>query len=655
MPSSGVSAAFASVIADLPVLAGFLWPGGDGRVAVLNSAWDAISPNFSTDNLGMPLRALLGIGDEQLGAKAVEEAIRTASDGENVELQIDIFFNNPFRERALLRIKPVGGGVSSPELLLFTLDQRPMLSQEDSDVDEQLRLFLMATKASQTGVWSLDTSTMALTWSDVHKQLWGYPEDASFLTYEDWHTPILEEDREGTFEQVQKAKEERSVYIAEYRIRRVSDGAIRWMRSKGLYRYNAKGEATKMLGVSYDITVEKETNKILEETENRFRKTLTSIPDGYMLFEALRDERGEIYDFRWLHINPAAESVVQRLAEDLVGKRLLIEMPGSKERGLFDVYKKVVETGELFEAQIEYPQNGVKHFFQNKAIKINDGFAVFFSDITLNKRFEKELEHQVKERTAELEALNEQLINSNMELENYAFITSHDLQEPLRKIEMFSSLLLSSSADDLTEKNRSYLERIAQASSRMRLLIDTLLRFSKINHQSEEWRLVDLNEKFRVTQSMLEVIIEEKGPIIDIEPGLPQVYGVPNLILMVLLNVFSNSLKFIRPGLQPEISACYRHADALDKELQELASDKNYVVISIQDNGIGFDKANEKLIFNMFKRLKHIDEYEGTGMGLALCARIMKQHGGAIAADTTPGQGTRIDLYFPYEASTSPQ
>ena len=232
----------------------------------------------------------------------------------------------------------------------------------------------IATESAGVGVWGLDVSTGMLTWSALHKTMWGYQSDLDSLFYEDWHKVIHPSDLAHTFGQVEKAKRTKEKYLAEYRIIRANDGEIRWMRSVGQFFYHENGEAKKLTGITYDITREKVAEQALRESESRLSGVVNAIPDGFMIFESVRDEAtDEIVDFRWLFVNPAAEAIVGKKATELIGKKLLKEMPGNKETGLFDSYKNVVETGDVWMNEFAYSYEGLDHYFLTRAVKINDG------------------------------------------------------------------------------------------------------------------------------------------------------------------------------------------------------------------------------------------------------------------------------------------
>lgn len=508
------------------------------------------------------------------------------------------------------------------------------------DSEEMLAL---ATESAEVGIWSLNFLTNELIWSDLHKKMWGY-EAYENLMYEDWHRPIHPDDVQEAFRQVEKARLEGSRYLADYRIRRVNDGEERWIRSTGRFFYDANHQPFKLTGVSYDITREKQTGKALRDSENLFRGTMMNIPDGFMIFESVRDADGAIVDFKWLHVNPAAEKIVGRSASYLTGKKLLEEMPGNKDTGLFDAYVRVTEQGEVFQQEFEYTADNLDHFFLTRAVKLNDGFAVVFSDITMRKRFEKELERKVAERTTELIQANRQLELKNKELEQFAFITSHDLQEPLRKIQVFSSMLYNTGKEALDERNLSHLEKIMSSAQNMRNFINDLLEFSKISHSSEHLTPVDLNQEFNHILQAFELRIAEEQVEIEIEP-LPPVLGVAWQLNVLFSNLLANSMKFVAPGVQPRIRISAGPVQADELTHFGLKQDSiHYVKVTVTDNGIGFEQEYAAEIFSMFKRLHDKKQYEGTGIGLAMCAKIAALHGGAIKAYSTPGNGARMEV-----------
>lgn len=255
----------------------------------------------------------------------------------------------------------------------------------------------------------------------------------------------------------------------------------------------------------------------------------------------------------------------------------------------------------------------------------NAGYAVIVRD--LSELRQKELILEEHTRALEL---------SNRELEEFASIASHDLQEPLRKILAFGDRLMIRCEGMLDEKGADYLQRILDTSQRMRQLIDALLNYSRIASKKEPPRLVDMGKLCRQVLGDLENHVERSGAKVEIGE-LPCLMAEPTQMRQLLQNLISNALKFVKPGEAPRVTLGSR---ALPADL----AGKQVCEIFVEDHGIGFDEKYLKRIFGMLERLHSRDEYEGTGIGLAICRRIAERHGGGITAKSTPGHGARFTV-----------
>jgi PAS domain S-box-containing protein len=253
-----------------------------------------------------------------------------------------------------------------------------------------------------------------------------------------------------------------------------------------------------------------------------------------------------------------------------------------------------------------------------------------------------ELEHRVTERTAEL-------ARSNAELEQFAYAASHDLQEPLRKIQAFGDRLRARSGEALDAEARDYLERMQGAAQRMSGLINDLLAYSRVTTQAQPFVLVDLGEVIRGVLSNLEVAVEQTGATVEIG-ALPAVEADPTQMHQLLQNLLSNALKFRRPGTAPVVSVTGQLVREADPEAPEIQ--REFCQIVVQDNGIGFDERFSDRIFGVFQRLHSREEYAGSGIGLALCRKIAERHGGTVEASSAPGQGAKFTVRLPVRHST---
>jgi PAS domain S-box-containing protein len=254
-------------------------------------------------------------------------------------------------------------------------------------------------------------------------------------------------------------------------------------------------------------------------------------------------------------------------------------------------------------------------------------------DITERKRAEEEL----KDFAARLE-------RSNNELQEFASIASHDLQEPLRKVQAFGDRLKIKCGDSLNEDGRDYLERMQNAAGRMQTLINDLLTFSRVSTQAQPFLPVNLRQVADEVLSDLEMRIETTGGTIEIGE-LATIDADPTQMRQLLQNLISNALKFNRPGVPPivKISGQICHKTAENEEPSAVAT----YCLTVEDNGIGFEEKYNERIFKVFQRLHGRNEYEGTGIGLAVCRKIAELHGGDITTRSIPNEGTIFTVNLP--------
>ncbi|QDT52128.1 Phytochrome-like protein cph1 [Caulifigura coniformis] len=251
------------------------------------------------------------------------------------------------------------------------------------------------------------------------------------------------------------------------------------------------------------------------------------------------------------------------------------------------------------------------------------------------------LEDRVRERTAELATVNTSLRQSNRELEQFASVASHDLQEPLRKIEAFGDRL-KMNRDTLNDQARDYLDRILSSASRMRTLINDLLSFSRVATRAQPFKPVDMGHIAREVVGDLESRIGDVEGRVELA-DLPSIEADPTQLRQLLQNLISNALKFHRPGVKPIVRVTSERIESPGRPPQ--------VRLTVADNGIGFEEQYLDRIFEVFQRLHGRNEYEGTGIGLAICRKIVERHGGTISARSTPGEGSTFIATLPVEQS----
>ncbi|MEO6404532.1 MAG: response regulator [Ferruginibacter sp.] len=270
-----------------------------------------------------------------------------------------------------------------------------------------------------------------------------------------------------------------------------------------------------------------------------------------------------------------------------------------------------------------------------------------------NETLEKEIEERIKSEE-QVKELNKQLMEniiqlkaSNEELDHFAYIASHDLQEPLRKIRTFSDILITRYKPDLDETAEEYLTKIEKASRRMQLLIDDILSLSRFSNNSDSFSNSDTNELVKTVLTDLELMLHEKNASIKIKK-LPTLPVIPSLFAQLFQNLITNALKFSRDDELPSIKiTAEKVKGAMIPNLHAELHEKEYFSISVTDNGIGFEQKYADHIFVIFKRLHTSNDFEGTGIGLAICKKIVDKHNGFIYANSKPGKGSVFTVALP--------
>ncbi|HXG48613.1 MAG TPA: ATP-binding protein [Methylomirabilota bacterium] len=364
------------------------------------------------------------------------------------------------------------------------------------------------------------------------------------------------------------------------------------------------------------------------------------------LYESILNSVGEgIYGLdlhgRMTFVNPAAARLTGRTVEELVGKpEQEILRAGQAAGCLTEQGLKLDAQGNYLPEQTFIRKDGTRFPVEYTRAPLREGdrlvgAVVLFKDITERKRADEALARKAAE-----------LARSNAELEQFAYVASHDLQEPLRKIQAFGERLKARCDAANLADGRDYLERMQNASARMQTLINDLLTFSRVISASQPFVPVDLNAVIKEVLCDLEVRIEQTRAIIEVGP-LPEVQADPLQMRQLFQNLIGNALKFQTPGTPPIVKIAGRVVkDPLALDLKAVG-ESGLCEITVRDNGIGFDEKYLDKIFAVFQRLHGRSEYEGTGVGLAVCRRIMERHGGTITARSRPGQGATFIVQFP--------
>jgi PAS domain S-box-containing protein len=423
-------------------------------------------------------------------------------------------------------------------------------------------------------------------------------------------------------------------------------------------------EVTEIMLVAFEVTDAVKAKFELEESERQFKNFVMQSP---VAMGILRGENMEVE-----MANDTLLNVFWRKkSEEVLGKGLLDIFPNLAESKYPDVIRGIFKTGIPVSEKESYAaledETGFWEFYVDyiyaplRELDGNiSGVMVTTTDVTERvkarkklENFSKELEIKVQERTDLLTTANDKLQysiakleNANAELESFAYVSSHDLQEPLRKIQMYISRILEKEKMTLSENGKNYFDKITISASRMRTLIDDLLAFSRSNESESEYEMVDLNVVFNeVLEHLSDGIESSKASVIAQE--LPQIYAVPFQMQQVFSNLISNAIKFSKKDVFPAITISTELANKDEIAALKLRKNHVYHKITIADNGIGLPKGMENKIFEVFQRVHGKHEYEGTGIGLAIVKKIIINHGGVISLESIENHGSSFILYLP--------
>ncbi|GAA4453295.1 hypothetical protein GCM10023189_18130 [Nibrella saemangeumensis] len=394
----------------------------------------------------------------------------------------------------------------------------------------------------------------------------------------------------------------------------------------------------------------KKAQRQTEEQARTLRTVLDGSQNGIIAFEAVRNERGKIIDFRYRLQNEANRQRVSRTDEQLLGHTMLEFFPDVAANGLLDKYIAVVETGVPFREDIEYDYGQGKGWYNLSVVKRDDGMVLTVMDKTAEKRAEESL----RANQRQLEAANEELRQSNENLQSFAYVASHDLQEPLRKIQAFGELLVNQYASQIPADGQDLIRRMQSASARMSSLIQDILAYSRISTHGQPFAPVPLKEVLQQVEGDLVPVINQAGAILEVDP-LPTVWGDPSQLWQLFNNLLGNALKFTKPGQPPYIQIRVRalRQGELPQALRK-RSEPVWWEISVSDNGIGFEEKHQERIFQIFQRLHGRSQYPGSGIGLAICRRVVERHQGLLTASSQPGQGATFRIYLPVMSEEAP-
>jgi len=366
----------------------------------------------------------------------------------------------------------------------------------------------------------------------------------------------------------------------------------------------------------------------LEQSKNFLAMILNSADFGIASYEPIYDDSADIIDFRITYTNADVPQNVGLTIEQVIGKTCKEVYPGIFENGVFDKMKTSILTGLRDTYEVKVPVKNGNMIWLTAAIELVNGSLTITSK---NSTAEKEA-------ALNLEKMNKLLNAQNEDLASFTYIASHDLQEPLRKIRMFTSRILEIKDENLTSKALDYFATITATVERMQNLINDLLLYSKMDVEIPKFTRTDLAVIVKQVTASIDGDLDENQVAIKIGQ-LPIIDAIPTQVRQVFSNIILNAIKYRKKDINTEIEIAAQ---------TDYINDEKFWKISISDNGIGFDIQYKDKIFEVFQRLHGKLEYAGSGIGLAICKKIMKHHQGYITADSILGKGSVFCIYFPY-------
>ena len=487
-----------------------------------------------------------------------------------------------------------------------------------------------AQRIAHLGSWRYDVARDSVAWSDQMCRIFGLAPGAR-VTFDEYIAMIHPDDREVMVNCTRASLESGEPFSVSHRITRESDGEERILHCEGEVVTDEAGAPVAMIGTALDVTELKRAEANLRERERLFRLLAENMSDAVLL----QSPTGEV-----LYASPSTHRVLGIDADELTGKNLFdILHPVDEKRLRAGAHQSMLEGTQYTQTLVRARRRSGEFVWlelASKPILRDDGEVEHILSSARDVTERVEVEEQASRYRSELE-------KRNRELQDFAYVASHDLQEPLRKIRAFSDLLEEDYGDRLDDEALAYIDRVQDAAVRMSRLITDLLQFSRITTKGEPFSEVDLSAIVEGVISDLEIAISESNAQVVVGE-LATIEADPMQMRQLFQNLIGNALKFKQDDVSPVVhvsATVERNPDARPSAASEICR------ITVADNGIGFDTQYLDRIFSPFQRLHTRREYEGTGMGLAICRRIVERHNGTISADSVPGEGSTFIIELP--------
>lgn len=593
----------------------------------------------------------------QRHTKGMDHFLQTG-EGPAINKPVEMFAVTKYGIEIPVELKISATKINNSHIFIGFLRDISLRKKAQETIINKTSQLIEAQEIAHIGSWEWDVKSNKIEWSDELYRIYEVEPKDFEPSYETFLSYIHEEDRELLNAIIQKAFQDQQPYKFIHRII-CPDGGIKYLKARGRVFTNEQGETIRMAGTGQDITEQHKHESDIKASEERFYKIFDSNPVPMSL--------SEIKTNKIIYVNSLFCSIFGYTKEEIIGKtseELELIGPQEYERVISYIFGylqenrslekvkalSIDETEELLlrlkqtdamkDFEVEYTRKSGEVFpaiVSYEIFRLNsERYTVTsYQDISERKRAEELLKKQ-----------NEQLEKMNKELQSFTYISSHDLQEPLRKIQTFAGHIVETEFENLSERGKGYFSRMHNAADRMQKLIQDLLDLSRANTFTGKFELINLNDIIESVIAELSESDKMNEAIIDVSE-LGQVKIIPFQFQQLFLNLFGNSLKFSKSGQPPQIKITSEIVKGRTLNYYGIKPKDTYVHISFKDSGIGFSGEFAEKIFEVFQRLHGRDQYPGTGIGLAIVKKIVENHNGFISAKSELGKGATFDIYIP--------
>lgn len=559
----------------------------------------------------------VGLFGQSTREQLLQVCNRALRDGQPFELEHEIVRPNGEVRCVIARGEPSRDDEGRIVQLLGTVHDITEFRRAQRAVEAEIERIRLAVNAAVIGIWEWDIGSGKLSWDGIMFRLYGREAGGS-LDYSVWQSYLHPDDVRVTVERLARALAGEAEFAAEFRIVR-PDGSIRYLQGNASVHRSPDGSPSRVVGVNWDITEEREARANLLANEHLLREFVIHVPAAIAMMDA---------QVRYMHASERWISEYRLGGQNIIGRSHYEVFPEIPQHWK-DVHQRVLATGipERCDDDLFPRADGTNDYvtWEVRPWRKGDGSIggmLFFTQVTTEK---KKLALALKQQA-------EDLARSNRDLEQFAYVASHDLQEPLRAVAGCGQILqrryakrLDSSADDL-------IEHIVQGADRMQRLIQDLLAYSRVGVRAFSVTLTDSAAAARSALANLQAAIAETKAKITLH-SLPEVRADRAHLEQLFQNLIANAIKYHGPEPPEIVVAAERRGDMWQ--------------FSVRDNGIGIEPQYLQRIFMLFQRLHTREEYPGTGIGLAICQKIVERHGGRMWADSRVGEGSTFHFTLP--------